>query len=176
MSKTLIVVISILILGCLAVMVMLAQKTHLKPGDTAPDFTLKSTTGQAVTLSDFRGKQTVVLAFFPKAFTGGCTREMKGYQAGISEFETAGAQVFGVSTDDVDTLKRFSTELKTSFAMLSDADHKVSAQYGVLLPVGFAGRTTFVIDKDGRIQHIEEGSAAIEHSGAAMACKRVQKK
>jgi thioredoxin-dependent peroxiredoxin len=176
MPKTVIVVVFILILGGLAAVLLLAQKTHLKPGDMAPDFTLKATTGQSVTLSDFRGQQTVVLAFFPKAFTGGCTREMKGYQAGISEFETAGARVFGISTDNVGTLKRFSTELKTSFAMLSDADHKVSAQYGVLTGVGFANRTTFVVGKDGRILHIEEGSAAIEHAGAVLACQRVQKK
>jgi peroxiredoxin Q/BCP len=86
-------------------------------------------------------------------------------------------QVVGISTDDLDTLKRWSAELKTSFPLLSDAGRKVSSSYGVLVGVlGFASRTTFVIDKEGRIQHIEEGSGAVDPSGAETACKRVSKK
>ncbi len=152
------------------------NKTHLKVGDLAPEFTLPSTTGSDFTLSDFRGKKNVVLAFFPKAFTSGCTKEMTAYQAGIGEFSGVEAQVLAVSTDKVDTLKRWSTELKASFPMLSDANRKVSGQYGVLAGVlGFANRTTFVIDTEGRIQHIEEGSAALDPTGAATACKRITK-
>src|SRR5258706_3695271 len=74
-------------------------KTSLKVGDMAPDFTLPSTAGQPVKLSDFRGKKTVVLAFYPAAFTGGCTKEMQAYQFNLSKFEGADTQVFGVSTD-----------------------------------------------------------------------------
>lgn len=153
------------------------SKTHLKVGDVAPNFTLASTTGANFTLSDFRGRKNVVLAFVPKAFTSGCTKEMTAYQAGIAEFNGADAQIVGISTDDLDTLKKWSAELKTAFPMLSDANRKVSGQYGVLAGVlGFANRTTFVIDTEGRIQHIEEGSAAVDPAGAATACKRITKK
>ncbi len=153
------------------------SKTTLKVGDVAPNFTLPSTAGGDFTLADYRGRKNVVLAFFPKAFTGGCTKEMTAYQAGIGEFNGAEAQVVAISTDDLDTLKRWSTELKTAFPMLSDANRKVSGQYGVLAGVlGFANRTTFVIDTEGKIQHIEEGSGAIDPAGAATACKRIAKK
>lgn len=154
-----------------------AAKTHLKVGDTAPDFTLPSTTGKPVSLADYKGKKTVVLAFFPAAFTGGCTKEMQGYQAGIQNFTTAEAEVFSVSTDNLPTLNHWATEhLKTSFPMLSDFMRKTSTAYGVLNPErGIANRTTFVIDKDGKIQHIDEGSAAIDPNGAATACSRLKK-
>lgn len=102
---------------------------------------------------------------------------MTGYQAGIQKFEEAGAQVFGISTDNVETLTRWGRELKTSFPLLSDAEGKVAEDYGVLAPgVKLARRTTFVIDGAGRIQHIEEGSAAIDPSGAAQACSRLRSK
>src|SRR5216110_920710 len=76
-------------------------KTQLKVGDNAPDFTLKGVNGKEVKLSRLKGKTTVVLAFYPKAFTGGCTKEMKAYQADIAKFEATGAKVFGISTDDL---------------------------------------------------------------------------
>jgi len=155
-----------------------AGKTTLKVGDMAPDFTLPSTAGQPVKLSDFRGKKNVVLAFYPAAFTGGCTKEMQAYQFNLSKFEGAETQVFGVSTDNSPSQKRFAEDLKVTFPMLSDfATRKVSTDYGLLIPErGIASRATFVIDKEGRIQHIEEGSAAIEVAGAADVCARLVKK
>jgi peroxiredoxin len=173
------------ILACLVMMLfsvpLFAQapgKTTLKVGDMAPDFTLPSTTGQPVKLSDFRGKKNVVLAFYPAAFTGGCTKEMQAYQFNLSKFEGAETQVFGVSTDNSPSQKRFAEDLKVTFPMLSDfATRKVSTEYGLLIPErGIANRATFVIDKEGRIQHIEEGSAAIEVAGAANVCERLVKK
>jgi peroxiredoxin len=158
--------------------VMLAQggKTHLKVGDTAPDFKLPSTRGGAVSLSDFKGKSTVVLAFFPAAFTGGCTKEMKGYQAGIQKFRDAGAEIFMISTDNAPTLSHWTKEEGLEFAMLSDFMRKTSEAYGVLIADrGIANRTTFVVDSDGKIQHIEEGSGAIDITGAATACSRLKK-
>jgi thioredoxin-dependent peroxiredoxin len=153
------------------------SKTHLKVGDVAPNLTLPATTGADFTLADYRGKKNVVLAFFPKAFTSGCTKEMTAYQAGIGDFNGVEAQVVSISTDDLDTLKRWSGELKASFPMLSDANRKVSGQYGVLAGLlGLANRTTFVIDTEGRIQHIEEGSAALDPTGAATVCKKITKK
>src|SRR5215467_10004504 len=74
--------------------------THLKVGDMAPDFELPSTQGKKVKLSDFRGKKNVVVAFFPAAFTGGCTKEMSGYQANCTKFEGADTEVLGVSADN----------------------------------------------------------------------------
>ena len=153
-------------------------KTHLKVGDAAPDFTLPSTAGSPVKLSSFRGSKNVVLAFYPAAFTGGCTKEMQAYQLGLNKFEDAETQVFGVSTDNTPSQRRFAEDLKVSFPMLSDfSSREVSKLYGVLMPErGIANRATFVVDKEGRIQHIEEGSAAIDISGAATACSRLSKK
>lgn len=148
-------------------------KTHLKVGDAAPDFTLPSTQRTSVTLSQLRG-QPVVLAFFPAAFTGGCTKEMLAYQAGIGKFENA--RVFGISTDNVPSLAAFAEKLNVQFPLLSDfARREASRAYGVLMPDrGIANRATFVIDPEGRIAHIEEGSAAIDPTGAEMACRRVR--
>ena len=152
-------------------------KTHLKVGDAAPDFTLPSTAGKPVKLSDFRGKKTVVLAFYPAAFTGGCTKEMQAYQLGLDKFEGSSAQVFGVSTDNTPSQRKFAEELKVTFPMLSDfATRQASKDFGVLIADrGIANRATFVIDQDGKIQHIEEGSAAIDITGAATACSRLKK-
>jgi peroxiredoxin len=165
--------------GLLAVSAFAADaqpgKTQLKVGDMAPDFTLPGTDGKQVKLSELRGK-TVVLAFFPAAFTGGCTKEMTSYAADIDKFKNSDAVVFPISTDNTPTLKHWSEELKASYTMLSDFQRKVTAQYGVLIPDrGLANRTTFVVDKDGKIQHIDEGTAAVDISGAATACSRLKK-
>jgi peroxiredoxin len=154
-----------------------AGKTSLKVGEMAPDFQLSSSTGKPIKLSDFRGKQTVVLAFFPAAFTGGCTKEMTAYTAEINKFKQAGAQVLAISTDNQPTLNHWAGELKSDYPYLSDFQRKVSAEYGVLIPErGIANRTTFVIDKNGKIQHIDEGNAAVDISGAATACSRLGSK
>ncbi len=151
-------------------------KTTLKVGDMAPDFTLPSTQGKPVTLSDFRGKKSVVLAFFPAAFTGGCTKELTTYQADIAKFQEMGAEVLAISSDNLPTLAHWGGELKATYPMLSDFMRKASAGYGVLIPErGVANRATFVIDRDGKIQHIEEGSAAVDPTGAATACARLKK-
>ena len=150
-------------------------KTHLKVGDTAPDFDLTSTAGGKVKLSDFRGKKNVVLAFFPAAFTGGCTKEMSAYQANIAKFEGADTQVFGISTDNSPSQNAFAKSLSvTSYPLLSDFMRKTSAEYGVLMPDrGIANRTTFVVSKDGKITYIEEGTSAVDITGSAEACSRL---
>jgi thioredoxin-dependent peroxiredoxin len=153
-----------------------AGKTTLKVGDTAPEFTLSSSTGKPINLSDFKGKKTVVLAFFPAAFTGGWTKELTGYQAGIQNFNAAEAQILAVSTDNQPTLNHWAGELKAEYPLLSDFMRKVSASYGVLSERGNASRTTFIIDTEGKIQHIDEGSAAIDVTSAAAACSRIKKK
>lgn len=153
-------------------------KTHLKLGDIAPDFTLPSTAGKPVTLSELRGKKNVVLAFYPAAFTGGCTKEMTSYGANQSQFEGMDTQVFGVSTDNTPSQKVFAEQTGAKFPMLSDfADRKVAKAYGVLIESrGIANRATFVIDKEGKIAWIEEGQGAVDISGANQACSRISKK
>ncbi|MDA0205737.1 MAG: redoxin domain-containing protein [Acidobacteria bacterium] len=159
----------------LAVGVPAIAETHLKVGDKAPNFTLPSTHGDAVELSGFLGKENVVLAFYPAAFTGGCTREMQAYQFNIDKFSGAKTTVFGVSTDNTPSQRKFSEELGVKFAMLSDfRDRSVSKSYGVLNEDrGVSNRTTFVIDAKGIIQHVEEGTSAVDVMGAADACSRI---
>jgi mycoredoxin-dependent peroxiredoxin len=152
------------------------MSTTLKVGDTAPDFTLPSTQGKPVKLSDFKGKKNVVLAFFPAAFTGGCTKEMQAYQLDVSKFEGNDTQVFGVSTDNTPSQKEFATKLGVSFPILSDfATRKISTEYGVLIPdKGMDNRVTFVIDKEGKIAFMEAGKT--DTTGADEACSRLAHK
>jgi len=103
---------------------------------------------------------------------------MLAYQSGIAHFAGADTRVFGISTDNIPSLKEFAEKLKLTFPLLSDfANRKVAAAYGVLFPDrGFANRATFVIDPEGRIQHIEEGGTAIDPTGAETACSRLHHK
>jgi peroxiredoxin len=97
---------------------------------------------------------------------------MLAYQAGIAKFEGDGTKVFAISTDNTPSLKEFATQVKASFPMLSDfTDRHVAKAYGVLIAQrGFANRATFVVDREGRIQSIEEGSSALDPSGAEKTC------
>lgn len=161
----------------------LATQAQLKPpaaklkgGDAAPDFTLRGTDGQEAKLSSFRGKKNVVVAFFPAAFTGGCTKEVAGYQAGLEKFAGMDTQVFAISTDNLPSLRRFAEDQKLTYPLLSDFLRKVSAEYGVLMPDnGMAFRTTFAIDKAGRIHHIEQGDSAVDPTGVQTACSRLKR-
>ncbi|MBL8179500.1 MAG: redoxin domain-containing protein [Bryobacterales bacterium] len=103
---------------------------------------------------------------------------MTAYQSGIAKFDGMDAQVFGVSTDNTPSLGVFAKQVGASFPMLSDfAKRSVAKTYGVLMEErGIANRATFVVDMDGKIAHIEEGSSAIDISGAEMACSRIRKK
>ena len=101
---------------------------------------------------------------------------MLAYQAGLAKFEGIDAQVIGISTDNVPSLGEFAKKVNAAFPMVSDfAKRQVSKEYGVLMEDrGLANRSTFVIDSEGKIAHIEEGSGAIDPSGAEMACKRIK--
>ena len=103
---------------------------------------------------------------------------MLAYQAGIAKFDAADTKVFGISTDNTPSQKEFATKVNASFPLLSDfANRKVAEAYGVLIPqLGFANRATFVVDKEGKIIHIEEGSGAIDPTGAETACSRLAHK
>jgi peroxiredoxin len=152
-----------------------AQHTQLKVGDVAPDFTLRDQNNKEVKLSDFRGKKTVILAFFPAAFTGGWTRELTQYQAGIGKLKDVDAQVLGISGDFIATLNHWGKELNAEFPLLSDYKREVMKQYGVLGTTSYlANRTTFVVDMEGKIVSIEEGNSAIDPTGAVTACSRLK--
>jgi peroxiredoxin Q/BCP len=123
-------------------------------GDEAPDFELMDQGGNRVRLSQFRGR-CVVLYFFPRAFTPGCTREACGFRDSYEAFAKAGAVVIGVSSDSVDTLRRFSRSYNLPFILLSDEGSRVRKLYGVPSTLGILpGRVTYVIDPRGRIVHV----------------------
>ena len=132
---------------------------ELTVGERAPDFTLPSTSGSDVTLSSFRGRSNVLVAFFPLAFTGTCTAEMCDLTTDFSKFEQVDATVLGISVDSIPTLKEFRAKNEITIDLLSDFKRDVSRRYGVLLEDHFfATRAYFVIDKDGKVRwmHVEE--------------------
>jgi peroxiredoxin Q/BCP len=149
-----------------------AAETQVRPkvGEEAPAFSLPASTGKTVSLADFKGKKKVVLAFYPKAFTGGCTKEMSGLRDHKKMFDDSSAQIIGVSLDSLDTQTRFAESLKLPFPLLADTQGKVATAYGVkgLL---WANRTTFVIDESGKITAVFEGKDAIEPAGIVAACR-----
>lgn len=148
-----------------------AQAARPAAGDAAPAFTAAATTGASLGLADYKGKQSLVLAFYPKAFTSGCTKEMEGFRDRLAEFTAAGAQVLGISKDDLETQKKFQASLKLPFPLLADPDGTVSKAYGVDKGE-YAARVTFVIGKDGVVKQVIEGRDAIDPSGALTACTR----
>ena len=102
---------------------------------------------------------------------------MKAYQADIAKFQASDTQILGISVDSPPALKKFAEEIGVTFPLLSDLSHKVSKEYGILDEArGFARRTTFVVDKQGIVRHIEQGSAAIDPSGAQKACSVLSSK
>jgi peroxiredoxin len=102
---------------------------------------------------------------------------MLAYQAGLAKFEGVETQVFGISTDNTPSQAEFAKKLNVTFPLLSDfSKREVSKEYGVLMPSGVANRSTFVVDKEGKIQHIEEGSGAVDPTGAETACSRLHHK
>lgn len=145
---------------------------QLKVGDAAPPFSLPASDGKTVSLADFAGKQTLVLAFFPKAFTGGCTREMNSYGEQFKSFTAEGAHVVGVSTDKLDEQTKFAKSLNLPFALLSDEKGEAADAYGVKSAAGYANRVTFIIDKGGKITEVISGKDAIDPAGSLAACKK----
>jgi peroxiredoxin Q/BCP len=132
-------------------------------GDVAPDFTLPAQDGSSVTLSSFRGEKVVVLYFYPKDETAGCTREACAFRDSHDAFAEAGAQVIGVSSDSVASHDRFAKKHGLPFTLVADGDGAVRDSFGVpkslfgLLP----GRVTYVIDRDGIVRHVFSSQANI---------------
>ena len=128
-------------------------------GLPAPDFTLPGTSGKPFTLSDYRGKENVLLAFFPAAFTSVCSAEMCAFHEDVEEFERAGTRVFGVSVDLIPSLREFRYQLGIETELLSDFRRHASRTYGVLEEERYqARRAYFLVDKQGvlRWKHVEE--------------------
>jgi peroxiredoxin Q/BCP len=138
--------------------------THpLQPGVSAPTFTLPSSTGETIDLSDYKGKSRVVLYFYPRADTPGCTKEACGFRDAIAAYRKLDVPVFGVSPDPIEDVKKFAEKFKLNFPLLADADHAVTEKYGAWQEKNMYGkkymgaaRTTFVIGKDGTIEHVFE--------------------
>jgi peroxiredoxin Q/BCP len=132
----------------------------LSSGDPAPDFTLPDQNGDPVTLSELRGKK-VVLYFYPKADTPGCTAQACGVRDHRADYRQAGAVVLGVSPDQVKAVSKFDLKYGLGFPLLADSDHAVADAYGVWVEKSMYGRkymgnerTTFVIDAEGKIEQV----------------------
>lgn len=127
----------------------------LAVGDTAPDFSLPDAEGKTVTLSAFREKKVVVLYFYPKDDTPGCTAESCSFRDSYEDFATAGAEVIGISSDSVESHKKFASKHSLPFLLVSDSSKKVQSAFGVRALFGLLpGRVTFVIDRTGVIRHV----------------------
>jgi thioredoxin-dependent peroxiredoxin len=143
----------------------------LQENDVAPDFTLESDTGEQVTLSSLRGSK-VVLYFYPKDDTPGCTTQACELRDHAGEFDSRGTTILGVSPDPVKKHRKFKDKYQLPFTLLADVDHQVAEQYGVWKEKSMYGRTywgnertTFVIDEEGRISRVLPNVKPAEHVG-----------
>jgi thioredoxin-dependent peroxiredoxin len=157
----------------------MSDPSALRVGEPAPEFTLPASTGENISLSDFRGKQAVVLYFYPKDDTPGCTKEACSFRDLSAEFAEKGAVILGVSPDSVASHRKFRDKYHLPFTLLADQGAEVATKYGVWKEKSMYGRTfmgvertTVVIDKEGRVSkvfpkvsvdgHADEVLAAIE--------------
>ena len=150
----------------------------IKEGDNAPDFTSRDARGNPVKLSDLRGRN-VVLYFYPKDDTPGCTKEACSFRDASAVYEKEGIKVFGVSPDDEQSHQQFAEKFNLPFTLLADTDHSVSNAYGVYGEQSFAGRKymgvkrrTFLIDKEGRIKKVFDKVNVEQHADEVLAAFR----
>jgi peroxiredoxin Q/BCP len=166
-------VLLLLVMGVLVLFVprLLSRSSMPAVGSPAPDVTLLSQEGSSVNLKDYRGKW-VVLYFYPKDQTPGCTREAHNFQVDSAKYAQCDAVVLGVSADNVDSHKRFCAKEGLNFKLLADTDHKVSEAYGSLTNMGvvkFAARHTFIIDPNGKIAKVYSSVDPVKHSSEVLA-------
>jgi peroxiredoxin Q/BCP len=148
------------------------MEVKVKVGDNAPDFEGPTTEGKTLGLKDFLGKKNVVLYFYPKDDTPGCTKEACSFRDNLQPIRSLGAEILGVSVDSVESHKKFSTKFSLPFPLISDKEKRIAKAYGVLRVTGTTNRVTFIIDKNGKItkifpkvdvsKHTEEVVAAIK--------------
>lgn len=149
---------------------LLSRSATPAEGSNAPDFTLSSQDGSPVSLKDFRGKW-VVLYFYPKDQTPGCSREAHNFQVDQPKYADRDAVVLGVSVDSVDSHKKFCTKEGLNFRLLADTDHRVSDSYGSLTNLGlvkFSARHTFLIDPNGKIAKAYTSVDPLKHSAEVL--------
>jgi thioredoxin-dependent peroxiredoxin len=147
----------------------------IETGDKAPDFELSDQDGRPVKLSDFRG-QPVVVYFYPKADTPGCTTQACGVRDRKADYEQAGAVVLGISPDPVAKVRRFDEKHSLGFPLLADQDHAVADAYGVWVEKSMYGRkyfgnerTTFIVDSGGRVAEVLRKVKPAEHDARVLA-------
>ena len=132
-----------------------SSKGKIQVGDRAPAFSLSAQTGAIVSLADFLGKSAIVLYFYPKDNSGGCTAEACSFRDNYEVFKEAGAEVIGVSADSEVSHRQFASKNRLPFLLLSDTHGTVRKLYGVSAFMGMlSGRVTFVIDKEGMVRHV----------------------
>ena len=145
-----------------------------KAGAKAPLFELLSSTGETINLADYKGSR-IVLYFYPRADTPGCTKEACGFRDAIAGYKKLGVPVFGISPDPVKDVTKFAEKFKLNFPLLADEDHAVAEKYGVWQEKSMYGkkyfgaaRTTFVIDQDGKIEQVFEKVKPEGHDQAVL--------
>jgi peroxiredoxin Q/BCP len=156
------------ILGFATLALMQGADTQTQPaaGSAAPEFSLPTSDGSQVSLKDFKGKW-IVLYFYPKDMTSGCTIEAKNFQRDLAQYDKTGAVILGVSVDSSDSHKEFCTKEGLTFKLLADPGGKVSAQYGSTMDykgTTMAARNTFLINPEGKIAKVYTGVKPAEHS------------
>ena len=150
-------------MGLFAMMGALAADAP-REGQPAPAFEARDQHGALVRLADFKGKSAVVLYFYPKDDTPGCTAQACSLRDGFGAIRAAGAVVLGVSADDVGSHRAFADKFSLPFSLLADPDKRIIAAYGVKMPLlGFAKRVTFLIDRAGVIRRIILDTRAQDH-------------
>ena len=161
--------ICIVVLGITAIAIAASDQPSV--GSAAPDFSLSSNEGKQVSLKDYRGKW-IVLYFYPKDFTSGCTLEAHNFQRDQAKYEQLGAVILGVSVDTAESHKDFCTKEGLSFRLLSDPGAKVSTQYGSVMEYQgntYSARNTFLIDPKGNVAKVFVGVKPAGHSEEVLA-------
>ena len=136
----------------------------LEVGSLAPDFTLMDAENNSYTLSDYQSKSAVVIYFYPKANTSGCTKQACGIRDDYKVFEENNIVIFGISVDPKEDIQEFIDEHQLNFPLLSDETKEVSKKYGVLNNIGMSSRITFIVDRDGKLAHIIRDVDVDNHS------------
>ena len=145
------------------------MKGKLQEGDAAPDFSLPDQDGRTVSSNDIKGKKALVLYFYPADFTKVCTMEAVAFRQMHEQFQAAGAEIIGVSSDDVRTHKEFAVEHELTFTLLSDEKEELRKAFGAYGIGGTPARTTYVIDRDWKIRLVYNSPLrSKEHAEEAM--------